>query len=247
MNQDGILTKEERDVGMLIMKYVIIRNQARLGSYGIDEEEAVSMGLVGLAIAIAKYDEATCPVDWFKFAYRKIWESIFRTPSTISHRRFVIDSGIKRIRDLYYRKTGRKLTDEHLANLLDASERFPKILKDHFRKTSSLPYAITEAGEARGIPLADARALPEPENTLNDKDFVETVHDIVNNTDILDEIERGIINLYYGFDEPRLNFRGIARRLHRSEDITREFFNEAIEKLKCSSRLKGLHSELVEA
>lgn len=241
------LTEEEVQVGMVIMKYVITRNRGRLGSYGIDDEEATSMGLVGLAKAIKEYDEATCQTTWFKFAYQIIWESIFRTPSTISHRRFIIDTGISRIRDLYYKKTGWKLTDGHLASLLDANKKFPKILKDHFRKTSSLPYAITEDGEARGISLADDRVSPEPENTLNDKDFVETVHDIVNNTDILDEIERGIINLYYGFDEPRLNFRGIARRLHRSEDITREFFNEAIEKLKCDSRLKGLHSELVEA
>lgn len=240
-----MLTEEEQQVGMVILKHVIMKNRARLGSYRLDFEEATSMGLVGLAEAIAKYDKATCSTTWFNFAYQLIWESIFRTSSTISERRYIIDSGIKRIRDLYFQKTGWKLTDENLAYLLDANKQFPKILRDHFRKTNSLPYTVNDAGEHEGILLIDSRAsLPEEAGTLNKEYFVATIRDIVSNTDILDEIERGIIKLYFGFDEPSLNLVKIARRLHRNTNFIREFFNEAIEKLKCDSRLKELHLEV---
>lgn len=248
-----MLTEEEYQVGINIIKYVIKRNQGRLRSFEIDEEEAFSAGLVGLAKSIKEYDEATCPISWLTFTYQYIWASIFSSDTSArakSLRRIKMDSGIYRIRDLYYKKTGWELTDEKLAHLLDANDMFPKILKDHFRKTESLPYVVGGGyndEEYLSLPIIDSRVpLPEEAGTLNKEYFVETIHDIVNNTDILDEIERGIINLYYGFDEPRLNFRKIARRLHRNENIIREFFNEAIEKLSCDSRLEELHLDLVE-
>lgn len=247
-----MLTEEEYHADIAIIKYVIKKNRGRLGSYGIDFDEALSIGLVGLATAIKDYETKAGSTSWFVFAYEHIWKSIFQSDlSTKSRRRFIIDSGIKRIRNLYFQKTGRQLTDEHLAYLLDANETFPKILRDHFRKTNPLPYTVNEAGEHEGIPLADARVLPEPENTLNSKSFVETVQNILNDqsdTRILTDDERYNVKLYFGVGYPRSHtFREIALlRGCGFGKISRQI-KSSLEKLKCDSRLKELHLECVEA
>lgn len=248
-----MLTKEECDVGMVIMKYVIKNNRARLASYGIDDDEAVSMGLVGLSQAIHDYDAATCRADWFKFAYQLIWQSIFQSPSTKkSRRQVIIDSGIKRIRDLYFQKTGKKLTDEKLAYLLDANKKFPELLRDHFRKTETIHYKITEDGEHRGVTLADSRVpLPEDAGTLSNEYFVGTIRNIINDendeTRILDDDERRAVKSYFGIGVPRFNIQAIAKYYHHSQRTISEHLKSGLEKLKCDSRLKELHLDLVEA
>lgn len=249
-----MLTEEEYYVGMSIVKYVIKRNRARLGNYGIDDDEAFSAGLVGLAESINDYDEATCRVDWFTFTYQHIWASIFGNDnaSTKSVRRIKMDSAINRIRDLYFQKTGWQLTDEKLAYLLDANELFPKIIRDHFRETKTLPYAIKDDGEHRGVPLTDSR-IPLPEDEAGTKDFVEVVQSILNNrddkdgVDCLNDEEEFVIRLRFGIASPVVIMKEISRLSGLSTNTVGRRLISGLEKLKNNSRLKALQLDLVEA
>lgn len=233
-------TKEQQaEDNLRLIYYVIKRNAARLTCFKIDEESAFSAGLVGLAVAINDYDEVTTPVEFFRFAYHKIWDAIFNSSK---RGRNQIRAGLLRVKEKFYQRTGRTFSNEQLVNLLGVTKNFPKVLRDHLRKTETIHYENSEDGEARGVTLANFRVpLPEDAGTLNNEYLVETINEIINDGTILDDNERKVLKLNFGIGVPRcFTLREITKLLALTQKATSDCLKNGLEKLSANSRLKVL-------
>lgn len=234
------MTDKEATKHLRLIYYVIRCNEGRLGSRGIDKEEAFSAGLVGLAKAINDYDEVETPTAFFKFAYRHIWNSIFGNP-----RRHDIRIGLRKIRNAYYQKTGLQLHTSQLATLLDVEDR-PKLLRDHLRETMSYKYAeVKHYGDfaaQQQIYIDEDDPLPEEAGSLETEFFNEIVMKEVN---ALPELPRMVIKLYHGLDGlEKCTFREIYNILPCKQREIRAAWKLGTETLSQNKRLQVLTAEI---
>ncbi|MBW8038943.1 MAG: hypothetical protein FVQ85_02970 [Planctomycetes bacterium] len=236
------MTNKEVKRHLGLIHYVIKCNEGRLGSYGINKEEAFSKGLVGLAEAIKDYDEVKTPTAFFKFAYRKIWNSIFGNP-----RKHDIRTGLRRIKNAYYQKTGSHLHNEQLAALLGVEDR-KKLLRDHLRETNSFVDAAARCGKdyksREEIYINKDDPLPEESGSLDVEYFNSAIMQEVNS---LPELPRKVILLYFGL--AGLD-KCIMREIHKillpcTQHEIKESLQQGLQELSTNRRLKELH--LVEA
>ncbi len=238
-----IITEKQAKQHLRLIYYVIKCNRGRLGSYRIDEDEAFSRGLVGLAKAIKDYDEVTTPVEFFRFAYNHIWDSIFD-----SRRRHDIRTSLVKVKNAYYQKTGRHINAKQIATLLSTDARLPKLLRDHLRETMSYQYAEAYCGEDFGahqeIYINKDDPPPEYAGSLETEFFNEAIMQVVNS---LPELQRKIILLYFGLSGlEKCTMLDIYKILSPcTQHEIRESLAEALKELSQNKRLKEL--QLAEA
>ena len=220
-----------------LIYYVIKRNKGRIGSYKIDRDEAFSAGLVGLAIAINDYNEETCSVEFYKFAYQKIWNSIFT-----NRRRHDIRCGLLRIKQAFFQKTGRHIRDDQLVKLLGEEKMLSKLLQDHLREMISFSsYAHND--EDREAIFTD-KNIPLPEDELNNKFVAETIQAVINDRTILTDEERKIVKLYYSINLPRcVSMKEIGLLFGCSNEAIRLRINNILERLSANRQLKVLATD----
>lgn len=227
--------------------YVVNQYTKKLNSIGIDQDEAFSRGLVGLAYAVRKYDSTQGKFG--SFAFQCIKREIFSFPTRDDywnnyHRK------IFALRDLFYQRTGRRLANFELAKLVGVTEKFIDHGSCRFVSLERCHFDDESDGGSLHKEPADSSEPPPWQDLLEDNKFVvETVQSILNDRDILDDDERKVIKFLFGLPplKSKYQMKQIPIILGICLNEVRRIRERALEKLKCDSRLKELHLDFVGA
>lgn len=223
--------------------YVVHQYAESLNRIGVDQESAFSRGLVGLAYAVRKYDSTQGKFG--SFAFQCIKREIFSFPTRHDYWSYYYRK-VFAIRDLVYQRTGRRLANFELAKLVGVTEEFIDRGNCNFVSLERCNFDTKDGDSTRQKEPADQKEPAPWEDPLEENKFVvETVQNILNDRDILDDIERKVIKFYFGLPplKSRYQQKQIAMLLDIYPGEVRRIIDRVLEKLSSNKQLQELYTE----
>lgn len=214
---------------------------------GIPIEDLVQEGAIGLMTAAERYDPdrgfrfSTYATQWIRQAIGRAVDNkakAIRLPAHVSESLRKLD----RVRAELRRETGDEPTNENIAERSGLSVRKVQALLNTTQDPISLDLPVgDEENTSLGSLLTDRNA-PDPQSTLLDVEMVREVDNILNS---LDERERRVMRLRYGFDgDDALVLAQIGEQLNISRERVRQIEQHALKKLRNEAK-KGRLREIV--
>jgi len=208
-----------------------------------DPDSAFSAGLIGLANAVRLYE----PDKGFKFttyAGAAIQYEIQRAAHTPRELKAV---DIIITQDLFYQRTGRKLSAEQLATLLDEKA---VTIHDLLNNNRSAFLSLEELLQAGGIDNKESTFVDNNIPLPEEEAFAETDKNIVaevvqNFLQELPDDERSLLTLYFGIGLPRrLTQEEIALLFGVTQQAIKWRLDKVLAKLSSSHKLEELYAEV---
>ena len=214
---------------------------------GIPIEDLVQEGAIGLMTAAERYDPdrgfrfSTYATQWIRQAIGRAVDNkakAIRLPAHVSESLRKLD----RVKAELRRETGDEPTHETIAERSGLSVRKVQALLNTTQDPISLDLPVgDEENTSLGSLLTDRNA-PDPQSTLLDVEMVQEVDNILNS---LDERERRVMRLRYGFDgDDALVLAQIGEQLNISRERVRQIEQHALKKLRNEEK-KGRLREIV--
>ena len=214
---------------------------------GIPIEDLVQEGAIGLMTAAERYDPdrgfrfSTYATQWIRQAIGRAVDNkakAIRLPAHVSESLRKLD----RVKAELRRETGDEPTHETIAERSGLSVRKVQALLNTTQDPISLDLPVgDEENTSLGSLLTDRNA-PDPQTTLLDVEMVQEVDNILNS---LDERERRVMRLRYGFDgDDALVLAQIGEQLNISRERVRQIEQHALKKLRNEAK-KGRLREIV--
>lgn len=210
---------------------------------GIPIEDLVQEGAIGLMTAAERYDPdrgfrfSTYATQWIRQAIGRAVDNkakAIRLPAHVSESLRKLD----RVRAELRRETGDEPTNENIAERSGLSVRKVQALLNTTQDPISLDLPVgDEENTSLGSLLTDRNA-PDPQSTLLDVEMVREVDNILNS---LDERERRVMRLRYGFDgDDALVLAQIGEQLNISRERVRQIEQHALKKLRNEAKKSRL-------
>jgi RNA polymerase primary sigma factor len=214
---------------------------------GIPIEDLVQEGAIGLMTAAERYDPdrgfrfSTYATQWIRQAIGRAVDNkakAIRLPAHVSESLRKLD----RVKAELRRETGDEPSHETIADRSGLSVRKVQALLNTTQDPISLDLPVgDEENTSLGSLLTDRNA-PDPQSTLLDVEMVQEVDNILNS---LDERERRVMRLRYGFDgDDALVLAQIGEQLNISRERVRQIEQHALKKLRNEAK-KGRLREIV--
>jgi RNA polymerase sigma factor (sigma-70 family) len=203
---------------------------------GVERQELVQEGVVGLLFAARRYDSRLTTPFWSyaSFWVRKAMQELvaeLTRPVALSDRAVRAVAQLRRARGEYVQAHGAEPTDVDLSRAtgftraqvesLQATERRPRALEeplgDEAERAATVGDAITDPGAERQYEL------------VLDQMEIREVGDLAGE---LDERERGIIGAHYGLGQPVQTLNQIGASLGLTAERARQIELSALKKLR---------------
>jgi RNA polymerase primary sigma factor len=203
---------------------------------GVERQELLQQGVVGLLSAARRYDPGLNTPFWAyaSFWVRKAMQELvaeLTRPVALSDRAVRALAQIRTARREHLQAHGSEPTDKQLSSAtgftpaqlesLQATERTPRTLEEPLR-------AGVETSETVGDAIVDPAAEQAFEHVLDEIETGE-VHDL---TDQLGERERSVLCAHYGLGQPSQTLNQIGGRLGLTGERARQIEAGALGKLR---------------
>lgn len=195
-----------------------------------DPDAAFSAGLVALVKSIKHFNPHK-GANFLTYAFIAIQRAIRRQ---IPEKRKLAKQ-MKFIQHLYFQRTGKHLSPERLAALLQEDEAK---IRDLLVLDNTISIEELRKNDDQEPILIDKNiSLPEEIGSLEKSFVAEAVENVLQS---LSADEKQIIDLYYGFEGDSYTQPQIASMFNVSSEAIRKKINKILEKLSANRRLKVL-------
>jgi RNA polymerase primary sigma factor len=203
---------------------------------GVDRDELVQDGVVGLLVAARRYDPGLGTPFWAyaSFWVRKAMQELvaeLARPVVLSDRAVRDLASIRRARNEHLRVHGAEPTDRELSRAtgfsraqvesLQAAGRAPRAMEERLHHDGETAATVGEA-------LADPLAEQAYEHVLDEIE----IHDVRRLAGQLDERERSVLYAHYGLGQPAQTLNRIGGMLGLTGERARQIEADAVDKLR---------------
>jgi RNA polymerase sigma factor (sigma-70 family) len=201
---------------------------------GVERQELLQQGVVGLLLAARRYDPSRSTPFWAygSFWVRKAMQELvadLTRPTALSDRAVRAVARMRSVRRDYVQSHG---ADPTIAQLSTATG-FTETHLESLQTTERVPHALEEAleGEASGT-FGDTIADPSAEQAYDsvlDRIEVDEVRDLL---DRLDARERVVVRAHFGFGQPAQTLDQIGVTLGLTAERARQIEARALTKMR---------------
>jgi len=211
-------------------------------NFGLDLEDLISEGNIGLLRAINKYDEDR----GVKFLSYAVWwirqamlQAIYETSDTV---RLPINkinaiNKLLKVKESLYQTLNREATFDELADNSDFKKDDIYAIYDG-NSSVSIDEKISEDSECTLIDFISNEDFFEMESKMNQKSLIEEIGDLFST---LTSRERSIMNMYFGLNDcESMTLKEIGEELSLTNERVRQIKESATKKLRSHSKASRL-------